>query len=80
VIEKKCCSRMSIRYSALLTLLEVTKMKPSEVLDSIKVLKVRGKRAIEFPGSEELRYQNPLSATSMRTLFLTSLGGLWVLC
>jgi len=79
-LRKSVAHECHIRYSALLTLLEVTKMKPSEVLDSIKVLKVRGKRAIEFPGSEELRYQNPLSATSMRTLFLTSLGGLWVLC
>ncbi len=79
-MRKSVAHECHIRYSALLTLLEVTKMKPSEVLDSIKVLKVRGKRAIEFPGSEELRYQNPLSATSMRTLFLTSLGGLWVLC
>jgi|GEM_PF-5798589 len=37
------------------TLLDVAKMRPSDVLDSIKVLKVRGKRTIEFPGSEELQ-------------------------
>ena len=51
------------------TLLEAAKMKPSGVLDSIKVLKVKGKRAIEFPGSEELQvselvgryeYENPI--------------------